>query len=200
MGDDRTRWLQELGEGFMKRIGVRQGQTVVDFGCNNGNYAIPAARVVGPRGKVYALDKNLDALRQLARAISAHGLSNIVPVRLAADQQIPLRDCSVDVALLYDVLHRGYLPEAAQRERLLQRIYHVVRPGGRLSFYPTHMRKYGLTAGQLIGEIQKAGFKLREERSRRLIHDGSLVRGRVFSFTRDHPDKKTRNRQAAEKC
>ena len=185
MSGDRSRWLEELGEGFMKRIGIRQGETVMDFGCSKGNYAVPAAKVVGDRGRVYALDRNLEALRELARLADEDGLSNVIPILIAGDQQMPLRDCSVDVVLLYDVLHGGYLPEAAQRQRLLQRLYRIVKSRGRLSCYPTHMRKYGLNTRQVLAETERAGFELQEEHRRRLLHDNVLVRGRVLGFTKN---------------
>jgi len=38
-------------------MGIKRGQTILDFGCGSGNYANPAALIVGRKGKVYALDK-----------------------------------------------------------------------------------------------------------------------------------------------
>ncbi len=35
---------------------VQEGQTFLDYGCGTGSFSIPAARMVGTRGKVYALD------------------------------------------------------------------------------------------------------------------------------------------------
>jgi len=181
----KSRWLETLGENFVRRIGLKPGQTVVDFGCSQGNYSIPAAKVVGNTGRVYALDRDREALRELAKLKDADGLSNVIPILIAKDQQIPLHDCSADVVLLYDVFHRAYLPEMAERQRLLQRLYRIVKPRGQLSCYPTHMRKYGLTVRQVLAETEKAGFELREEHRRRLLHDNVFVRGRVFEFMKN---------------
>ena len=55
----------------LKRIGIRRGQTVLDFGCGYGAYTIPVAKIVGEQGRAYALDKDkeaLDALIQKARS------------------------------------------------------------------------------------------------------------------------------------
>jgi len=43
----------------LRAVGVRGGLTVLDFGCGSGNYSIPAAKIVGEKGKVYTLDKYL---------------------------------------------------------------------------------------------------------------------------------------------
>ena len=42
-------WETAIGVLFLKRVGLRQGQTVIDFGARVGHYTIPAAKVVGPR-------------------------------------------------------------------------------------------------------------------------------------------------------
>ena len=90
MQNGKSRWLETLGENFVRRIGLKPGQTVVDFGCSQGNYSIPAAKVVGNTGRVYALDRDREALRELAKLKDADGLSNVIPILIAKDQQIPL--------------------------------------------------------------------------------------------------------------
>ena len=62
MNDEIKKWLAKDGENFLRGIGIRKGQTVLDFGCNKGHYTIPAAKVLGKQGKVYAFDKDKDAL------------------------------------------------------------------------------------------------------------------------------------------
>ena len=50
-------WEKEEGVKFLRRIGMKPGQKVLDFGARVGNYTIPAAIVVGERGLVYAVDR-----------------------------------------------------------------------------------------------------------------------------------------------
>ncbi len=177
-------WLAARAAGFLRRVGLAEGRTVLDFGCNRGNYARPAARIVGLGGKVYAVDKDKKVLRELRRAAKHKGLRNMRCIHVSEDGRLPLRTGSVDTVLLYDVLHRGYLPEVAQRKHILQEIHRVLQPGGLLSFFPTHLKKYGLTFRELIREVRKADFKPRGESRRRLVHDGKLVRGRILAFRR----------------
>ena len=184
MNADARQWLQKKAGAFLERIGLRQGQTVLDFGCKVGNYTMPAARIVGEKGKVYALDKDKDSLNQLMQKAKKKRLRNIKPLHVEGDQHPPLRAGCVDAVLLYDTLHRGYLPEAAQRKRALTRIYKALRPGGLLSCYPTHLRGYGMALKKLLGEITDVGFCLEQKHRRALVHDGKLVRGAVFSFVK----------------
>ena len=185
MEESARQWLADRAESFLRRAGVREGQTVLDFGCNKGNYAGPAASVVGPSGRVYALDRDAQALEDLKQEARQKGLRNIKCLEVSGGGDIPLPACSVDVVLLYDVLHRGYFPEAAQRVEILRHIYAVLKVGGLLSVYPTHLRKYGMSFAQIMGELRTAGFRLEKEARRRLVHDGNLTRGRVFSFSKD---------------
>ena len=36
----------------LKKFGVKEGMTVVDYGCGPGRYSTKLARLVGPEGKV----------------------------------------------------------------------------------------------------------------------------------------------------
>lgn len=180
--EEASRWLATRAQGFLARVGVRQGHAVLDFGCNKANYSQPAARLVGPTGRVYALDKNGEALEQAARTARENGLRNIEFLHVEERGQIPLAPGSIDIALLYDVYHRGYSPEAEQRHDVLRRVHRVLKRGGFLSLYPTHLRQYGMTMRRVVQEATEAGFRLRQTARRRLVHDDKLVRGRVLSF------------------
>jgi len=47
------------------KLGLKEGQKVLDYGCGIGSYTFPAARLVGERGRVYALDKEPLAIRKI---------------------------------------------------------------------------------------------------------------------------------------
>lgn len=176
-------WLQNRCDEFMKRVGVGVGQDVLDFGCKGGNYTRNAAKVVGGSGTVYALDKDEEALEEVSRVAEEEDVENVECLHVPEEQEtIPLSSDSVDMVLLYDVLHGGYFPESSERKEVLLQIHDVLKPGGILSLYPTHLKKYGLTFEQILGEVRQTGFQLEDRSFRRLVHDGELVRGWVFSY------------------
>jgi ubiquinone/menaquinone biosynthesis C-methylase UbiE len=132
-------WIEEAGEKFLKDIGIKRGQKVLDFGCGSGNYTIPAAKIAGEDGLVYALDKDKKTLDELIRKAESMGLKNIIRLDTAKESGIAL-DCeSVDVILLCDVLHYYYFPQAEDRRRLLREVYRVLKPNALLSLCPTHL-------------------------------------------------------------
>ena len=182
MDSDTQVWVIEKATGFLRRIGLKPGQIVLDFGCNRGNYTMPAATIVGERGKVYALDKDCPTLDKLQQSVTDKGITNVRCMCVSEAADIPLPPSSIDVALVYDVLHRGYFPQLDQRRRILQNVRRVLRPGGLLSLYPTHLKRYAATFDSIIRETESVGFTLCGESRRKLVHDGNLVRGKLFSF------------------
>ena len=167
-------------------MGLRKCLRVADLGCHDGRYTLPAARIVGSCGAIYAVDKDKEKLASVRRNARTEGSRNVrvVSADLACGTLDSIDPESIDVALLYDMLHRGYLPEPGQRRQVLRNVHLILRPSGVLSCFPTHLRQYGFAFRALLGEITQAGFVLERESRSRLVHDGKMVRGRVFRFRR----------------
>jgi len=193
---ETNKWRKYGAEGFLRRIGLGEGDKVLDFGARDGAYAIPAARVVGKSGRVYAADKDRQALRKTRQRARKAGITNLRAVHVSEGKPILLPEAAVDVVLLYDILHGGYFPEAAQRVRLLRRLRRTLKPGGVLSCYLTHVRQFGLTFRELLAEVRSAGFVLEGESHKTLIHDDRLVRGRVLRFRKPRRERRSGNRKS----
>ena len=54
-------------------------------------------------------------------------LKNIVTIKTGVELEISLEDSSVDVVLLYDVLHSRSVPKADDRSKLLNEVHNFVR-------------------------------------------------------------------------
>jgi ubiquinone/menaquinone biosynthesis C-methylase UbiE len=169
--------LSRITSKVISSVGVKAGQSVLDFGCGSGIYTIPVARVVGNRGNVYALDKDGEVLDSLMRRADSAGLANIRKVDTPGGTQITLANDSVDVVLLFDVFHDYYFSSVAERQDLLREISRVLKPGGILSVYPKHMEN---EAGS---EIEKAGFSLENQLTMNLVHDRTdIQKGHILLF------------------
>jgi len=177
-------WFRYRAEPFLRSIGVRECLQVGDVGCHKGQFTIPAARIVGSCGTVYGIDKTPDVLTDLRQRIKKESCRNIRIIHTDLSQKDAgrLPDGTLDIVLLFDILHRGYLPEKQARANVLKHVYRLLKPGGVLSCFPTHLKKFHFTFAALLGEIAEAGFVLEGEFRPHLVHDGRLVRGRVFRF------------------
>jgi ubiquinone/menaquinone biosynthesis C-methylase UbiE len=171
-------WFEKQGEDVLRRIGIKEGQTVLDFGCGSGNYAIPIAKIVGDEGTVYALDKNRHSLNELMQRARGKGLTNIKRIDASGEVKIHLDDESVDAVLLYDIFWYFTLWDP-RLPKLLSEVYRVLRPNALVSVYPKH-----IDSEQLQDKIENAGFHLEERRYDIFIHDGSLGRDFVLNFSK----------------
>ncbi len=62
------------------------GMTVVDVGANLGYYSLLASRLVGPSGRVVALEPNSENCRLLLSSLRLNGSSNVQLLPVAADR------------------------------------------------------------------------------------------------------------------
>jgi len=163
----------------LERIGIMRGQAVLDFGCGYGAYTIPVARIVGAQGRVYALDKDKEALDALMRKAGSAGLKNIERMETSGELGTGLTDESVDVVLLFDVFHSFYFPQASDRRRLLSEIRRVMKPSAFLSIsvWPN------LIEPETEDEIKNADFRLEKDVPETLTYDyEELETRRILNF------------------
>jgi SAM-dependent methyltransferase len=114
------------GVGYPFRAGaVHPGDTVLDVGAGSGTDALIAAWLVGPSGRVIALDMTPAMVRKLRERVAQHGIANVEVVEASAED-IPLPDGSVDV-----VTSNGVLNLVPDKRRALREIHRVLRPDGR---------------------------------------------------------------------
>ena len=183
MSSSKEKWI-EAGEKLLRLVGIREHQKVLDFGCGSGNYTLPAARIVGRSGLVYALDKDKKVLNELMHKAESMGMKNIFRIDVLKDSEIPLDNESIDVVLLFDVLHFYYFPEEDSRKHLLRDIQRILKPGAILLLCPTHLQSYmEPKLEQVKREISRANFAFECEYSETLIiHDRNLEENKVICF------------------
>jgi ubiquinone/menaquinone biosynthesis C-methylase UbiE len=99
---------------------------VLDVGAGTGYWTEPLARLVGPNGKVFAVDVEpvmLDEIRTLA---AQRHLTNVNVVQ-SGDTSIPLDDGIADLVVLGFVLH-----EPNDLDGFLAEIVRLLKPAGRV--------------------------------------------------------------------
>lgn len=181
VNDDIKKWLDQMGKVFLIDIGIEQKQIVIDLGCGIGNYTIPAAQLVGHSGKIYAVDKNRESLDELMQRIEERGLENIQIMEASERPGMPLQDESVDVVLLYDVIHL-----IKNRKKLLADIYRVLKSNAIVSIYPKHHQTHmNMDLDDVKDEIESACFRFEKMLCKILIHNNCLEQGYVLNFVKE---------------
>src|SRR5882672_8396061 len=78
---EQEAWF-EKEPAFLRRW-LKPGMTVIDIGANLGVYALPMARLVGPRGRVFAYEPGRQARRLLEQSRELNAASNLEVIGLA---------------------------------------------------------------------------------------------------------------------
>jgi arsenite methyltransferase len=109
-----------------ERSRLAPGETVLDLGSGAGLDAIIASWQVGPEGRVIGVDLNPNMCLKIQAVAAATGQK--VECREGRMEQIPVPDASVDV-----VISNGVINLSFQKRRVMQELFRVLKPGGRIS-------------------------------------------------------------------
>jgi len=170
----------QVRDRVVHKAGLKRGSRVVDLGCGRGFLSLEAARVVGPEGRVLAVDASPGALQALASRAREMELGNLTTLQ-ADISSIPLEDDTADA-----VIARSVLSYVADRSLVLREALRVLRAGGMLSLFEpvlseeelvldwgddvylwTRLRQilerqhpaYGFNRTGLVDEVREAGFE-----------------------------------------
>jgi ubiquinone/menaquinone biosynthesis C-methylase UbiE len=133
MGHEAADWLdrpereaEEAPSLLIKSLGLKPGMVIADIGAGSGYLTFPMARLVGPKGKAYAVDIQPEMLTIVQQKARSLGIKNVATVLGAtADPKLPANSC--DLELLVDVYH-----ELDQPYEMGLAMKKALKPGGRL--------------------------------------------------------------------
>jgi ubiquinone/menaquinone biosynthesis C-methylase UbiE len=119
--------LAPLTERLFREAGIGDGMRVLDLGCGMGDVAMIAARLVGPSGRVVAVDRDDIVLAHASRRAEAAGFETIV--FLHSDVAALPRSEPFDAAV-----GRFILAFVSDPVAVLKGLSYVVRSGGLFAF------------------------------------------------------------------
>jgi len=118
----------------LEEVGIKPGLHILDYGCGPGSYSTIVAELVGPTGKVHALDIHPRAVQHVEKVVSKKKLTNLKTI--CSDCLTGLGNSSIDVVLLYDIFHGLSEPNTVLKE-----LHRVLKQDGILSFSDHHMKR-----------------------------------------------------------
>jgi ubiquinone/menaquinone biosynthesis C-methylase UbiE len=165
---ERRKWQNP--DSILSSIGLNLGFTFADVGCGSGFFSIPAAKIVGKKGKVFALDSDEEAIAALRKKAFTKNLTNI-EARVGTAEDTVLCDACADMVFFGIVLHDFNDPAL-----VLVNARKMLKPQGCL--VDLDWKKESMDFGppidirfseeKAIGLIEGAGFKVeRQEESGR---------------------------------
>jgi SAM-dependent methyltransferase len=109
-----------------ERSDLKPGEAVLDLGSGAGLDAIVASWSVGPNGRVIGVDLN-PAMCLKAQAHAA-ATGTRMECQVGRMEDIPLPSASIDV-----VISNGVINLSFRKRRVIEEMFRVLRPGGRIS-------------------------------------------------------------------
>ena len=136
---------------------VSEGMKVLEPGPGMGFFTLELARLVGPRGRVVAVDLQPMMLASLVRRARRAGLGERIEVREARGEALGVDDlaASVDFVLAFAVIHE--LPSA---RAFLEQAHRALRPGGRMLIAEPRHHVSESAMAETVALAERAGYSV----------------------------------------
>jgi len=144
----------------LQTAGLKPGQKVLEVGCGPGFFTIPAAKIVGKEGLIYAIDVNPRAVKKVEEKMRKYGINNISPI-LGNAAHSGLPDESIDLAFVFGL---RYIADGLGN--LISEICRILKVRGVLSFEKTTG-----SADKLIEEVKRVGFVQTDRKGRVFVFE-----------------------------
>ncbi|AFZ70950.1 methylase involved in ubiquinone/menaquinone biosynthesis [Caldisphaera lagunensis DSM 15908] len=95
----------EMIKDVLGKIQINEGSYIADLGSGIGRFTIPIAKIVGDKGKVFAIDLSKESLMILKENAEKENLNNIEIIYGDISKKIPLNDKYIDIAFMANVFH-----------------------------------------------------------------------------------------------
>ncbi len=158
--DTAERRAEMPPETTLVKAGLKPGDTVLDIGCGTGYFALAAARMVGPKGSVCAVDISGVMLAELRSRTASAGIFNVETAQTAHGKLV-IPPANYTLALMVNVLH-----EVDDKKAFLASVAAALKPGVKLAVI--EWKKADTTQGPPLKErisedemqvlLKKAGF------------------------------------------
>lgn len=113
----------------VREFTISPSMHIADFGAGSGAFTLALARVLTENGKVYAIEVQKELLTRIRTSAQKEGLTNVETVwgNIEKKGGSKLADHALDGVLVSNVLF-----QVPDRDGLLQEVFRVLKPGGKV--------------------------------------------------------------------
>lgn len=146
-------------ENVLKSIRLREGAVFLDVGCGDGHFSLAASKIVGEKGRVYAIDADRESLGILQHQKDVNNIGNIEVLLADITKKLPLANESIYFCFMANVFH-GFVVNREVGDAVKE-IVRVLKPEGTLAIID--FKKLDGTPGPPVSE------RVSEEEVERLV-------------------------------
>ena len=140
---------------------LKKEDIFADIGCGIGYFSFPASKIVGPQGKVYAMDISQDMLNEIKKISKDKNILNIELVKTSKNN-LTISNAIISFAFTSTVLH-----EVDNLSLILKEIKRIMFKDGRFVVIEWKKEKsdfgppveHRLGSKDLSMELKKSGYK-----------------------------------------
>ena len=136
---------------------VKTGVTAVDIGCGMGYFTLGLAKLVGPGGKVVAVDLQEEMLAALGRRARKAGLADRIVLHRCRSDRLGVEE-PADFVLAFWMTH-----EVPDKPRFFGEIFSLLKTDGRLLLVEPKLHVTRSSFGRTMEVCRAAGFRLLSE-------------------------------------
>jgi len=145
---------------------VREGMLVLEPGPAMGFFTLELARLVGPNGRVVAVDLQENMLATLRRRAERAGVAERIETRRCPQGDLGVADLNgqIDFALLFHMVH-----EVSDQRGFFRSIQAALKPGGAALFVEPRGHVKIDAFAESVDRATKCGFEIAEPQQSRQL-------------------------------
>lgn len=151
-------FIRKLFQNPRKIIGdyINEGDTVVDIGCGPGFFTVEMARMVGEKGRVFAVDLQPEMLAKLRKKIENSSLAKRIVCHNCTKDSLDMDQTeSADFVLAYYMIH-----ETPDPEHLLTEVKALLKKGGKFLIVEPKFHVSEAFFQDMAKTARKIGYKI----------------------------------------
>lgn len=129
MGSRHRKWLMNPIK-ILQIADVQPSQKILEVGCGTGFFTIPAAKMIGEKGSLIAMDASSGFLKVVKNKVRNTELNNVTIIQKDA-LNTGLETASIDKVLLFGVIPFPLLPLG----KLLPEMHRVLKPDATMAIW-----------------------------------------------------------------
>ena len=145
------RWLHDPDEIFAGLI--KPGQTAIDVGCGMGYFTIAMASMVGPEGRVVAVDLQEQMLKRVKKRAERAGLIPRIQLHQCGPDSLGVSGVQADLVLAFWMVH-----EVKDRASFIREVHGLMKPGAHFLVAEPRMHVSAENVQHTVELAQAAGL------------------------------------------
>ena len=144
-------------------LNIKDGNCIADLGSGGCYFSFLFSNLVGEKGKVYALDINIDLLKYIDNQIKEKRIKNI-ETKLITEKEINLPENSCDLLFIRNVYHHISNPT-----KYFVNIKKILKENGKIAIIDykknkkinfVNLMKHFVEEKDIINDLSQSGYKL----------------------------------------